>query len=119
LTTYRLSNLDAELHEGDEGTEIVVTLYDVTEVDGELVQTVLDLTGITVTLLLTRRAGTIERATVVSGLAAAGTVVATLQAGDLRAGALEIRAKVVSDAGTWYTASVVVAVHSVRLPPAD
>ena len=114
MTTYRLSNLAAELHVGDVGTEIIVTIYDITEVGGALVQNVpLDLTGYTVTVLLCGVRQTIERATELVGLEAAGTVKAVTQAGDLAAGPLTIRCKLVSTGGTWYTASVVTKVWTV------
>ena len=107
MTTYRLSNLNDELHAGDIGTEIIVTIYDITETGGVLDQdTPLDLTGFTVTVLLCGVKQTIERATELVGLEAAGTVKAVTQAGDLVAGPLTIRCKLVSDDGTWHTASV-------------
>jgi len=112
--TYRLSNLNAELHAGDIGTEIIVTIYDITETDGVLDQdTPLNLTGLTVTVLLCGQDGTVERSTEVVGLVADGTVKAVTQSGDLVAGELKIRAKVVSNGGTWYTAAVATQVQSV------
>ena len=115
MSTYRLSNLNAELHAGDVGTEILVTIYDITEEDGELVQAVLDLTGITVTMLLCGSSGTVERDTELVGLASAGTVKAITQAGDLVSGPLTIRCKLVrdSDQATWHTAGVVTQVWPV------
>ena len=109
MTTYRLSNLAAELHAGDVGTEIIVTIYDITEVDGALVQNVpLDLTGYTVTLLLCSKSGTVERATTVVGAEANGTVKAVTHAGDLVLGQLTIQAIVEEDVGdgSWATAAV-------------
>ena len=115
MSTFRLSNLNAELHAGDVGTEIIVTVYDITETDGELVQAVLDLTGITATILLCGASGTVERDTTLVGLASAGTVKAITQAGDLVSGPLTIRAKLVrdSDQATWHTAGVVTQVWPV------
>ena len=115
MSTFRLSNLNAELHAGDTGTEILVTIYDITETDGELVQSVLDLTGITATILLCGTSGTVERDTELVGLASAGTVKAITQAGDLVSGPLTIRAKLVrdSDSATWHTAGVVTQVWPV------
>ena len=115
MSTYRLSNLNAELHAGDVGTEIIVMVYDITEVDGELVQSVLDLTGFTVTILLCGSSGTVERDTTLVGLAAAGTVKAITQAGDLVSGPLTIRVKLVrdSDEATWRSAGVVTQVWPV------
>jgi hypothetical protein len=116
MTTYRLSNLNAELHEGDIGTEIIVTIYDITETDGVLDQsTPLDLTGFTVTILLCGASGTMERDATLVGLASAGTVKAITQDGDLVEGPLTIRAKVVrdSDDATSHTAGAVTRVHAV------
>lgn len=116
MSTFRLSNLNAELHAGDTGTEIIVTIYDITETDGVLDQsTPLDLTGFTVTILLCGPSGTVERATALVGLASAGTVKAVTQAGDLVEGPLTIRAKVVrdSDDATSHSAGAVTRVHAV------
>ena len=108
MSTFRLSNLKDELHAGDIGTEIIVTIYDITETDGELVQTVLDLTGFTVTMLWCGVKQTIERTTELVGVESAGTVKAVTQAGDLVAGPLTIRCKLVrdSDEAQWHTAAV-------------
>ena len=114
MTTYRLSNLNAELHAGDIGTEIIVTVYDVTEVNGALVQAVLNLTGFAVTILLCGPSGTVERATTLVGPEEDGKVKAVTQAGDLVAGPLMIRAKLVRNNGeTWHTAGVVTQVWPV------
>jgi hypothetical protein len=109
MTTYRLSNLVDELHEGDVGTELIVTIYDITESDGELVQdTPLDLTGLTVTMLLTYEDQIIEKATELVGEASAGTVKAVTEEGDLVAGRLTIRCliEVTGGTGRWHTAAV-------------
>jgi len=110
--TYRLSNLDAELHAGDIGTEIIVTIYDLTEEDGELVEDEpLNLTGITVTMLLVYDDQTIEKETQVVGLVTAGTVKAVTEEGDLVAGRLTICCVVESVSGNWQTSKVSVKVH--------
>ena len=117
MTTYRLSNLEDELHEGDVGTELIVTIYDITESDGELVQdTPLDLTGLTVTMLLAYDDQIIEKATEVVGLAAAGTVKATTVSTDLVAGTLIIRCLVEANVGSnkWYTTAVSIKVHAIE-----
>ena len=109
MSTFRLSNLNDELHAGDVGTEIIVTIYDITETDGVLDQsTPLDLTGFAVTMLLCGVKQTIERATELVGVASAGTVKAVTQAGDLVAGPLKIRCKLVrdNDGAQWHTAAV-------------
>jgi len=114
MSTYRLSSLEAELHEGDIGTEIIVTIYDITEVDGELVQDEpLDLTGYTVTIYLVGKNQTIERVATQVGLATAGTVKIVTQAGDLVAGPLKIRCKLESSGGTWNTSGVTTRVWEV------
>ena len=108
MSTYTLSNLTAELHEGAIGVEIVATIKDIQIVGGVKTQTALDLTGHTVTLLLCGKSGTIEKATTVVGIPTDGTVKAVTAAGDLVLGPLTIQAIVDEDAGdaSWPTAAV-------------
>jgi hypothetical protein len=117
MTTYRISNLADELHEGDVGTELIVTIYDITETDGELDQdTPLDLTGLTVTMLLCYKDQIIEKTTSVVGLAAAGTVKAVTEDGDLVAGRLKIRCLIEVDGGVgrWHTSAVSIRVYPIE-----
>ena len=117
MTVYRLSNLVDELHEGDVGTELIATIYDITEEDGELDQdTPLDLTGLTVTMLLCYDDQIIEKTTELVGAAANGTVKATTVSTDLVAGILTIRCLVEADTGTnkWYTTAVSTKVHAIE-----
>jgi hypothetical protein len=117
MTTYRISNLADELHVGDIGTELIVTIYDITETDGELDQdTPLNLTGLTVTMLLAYEDQIIEKTTEVVGLAAAGTVKAVTEDGDLVAGRLTIRCLVEIAGGTskWYTSAVSTRVYPIE-----
>ena len=108
MSQYTLSNLTAELHEGAVGVEIVVEIKDIQIVNGVETQDALDLTGLTVTLLLCGKSGTVERATTVVGALADGTVKAVTQAGDLVLGQLTIQAIVEEDVGdgSWPTAAV-------------
>jgi len=98
MGTLTLTSDTQELHEGDIGTEIFVTLLDGT--------TPVDLGSSVVTILLCGVGQVIERATELVGEAAAGTVKAVTQSGDLVEGPLTIRAKLVSTGGTWHTAGV-------------
>lgn len=115
MSKFRLSNLNAKLHAGDVGTEIIVTVYDITEVDGELVQTVLDLAGFTVTMLLCYNDQTIEKATELVGLASAGTVKAVTADGDLIAGtvAIRLRLEITGSDEKWHTAAIEKRIHAV------
>ena len=113
MTSYHLFNLSGELHAGDYPTELIVTIYDIRRVDGELVQEPMDLDGLTVKLLLCGENHVVELDTQIVGPSTEGTVRAYTEEGNLKEGSLIIRARVSGGGGTWHTSAVETLVNPV------